>query len=217
MGIDTSNKTQDQELTKKKFLNNSIGFETFGGKFTPILKQGLSIPCEEMVLFTKEEDNQTSMDINVFQGNGKFLSDPSFIAIGKFTLTGLPKVVEGKILIIVRFLVTQDGKFRIEANVNDSGQSIEVIKAGKESDNEEHIIDVTTQIMNKNDLPRFHPKRIFAICTVEGLYYAGIVGILAGIYGLLTGSRIVLDSFELLLKVAGIAFIVGFLVGLRKL
>ncbi len=67
----------------------------------------------------------------------------------------------------------------------------------------------------KNNLPRFQPKRILYFCLMDGLSFGCTVLVISGIYGFLSGTGV--DNIGTTLKWAGIAFLIGCVVGLRKL
>ena len=156
MKENTSGSSKD-EVISKKFLNNSIGIETTGGKFTSILERGLSLPCQKKEIFSTTEDNQASIVIHVFQGDSNFVTDPSIKEIGKFTLKDIPKADAGKPQIEVIFSVNRDGKFYINAKDAPTSKTIEVSKAASDSDSEQPAIDITEKL---DPLTPKHPQSI---------------------------------------------------------
>ena len=114
------------KATQKQFLDTSIGIETLGETFTPILERGSTLPCEKTEIFSTAVDNQQSLEIHVLQGDAKTVSDPSMRNIGRFTLKGIPPGRAGKAQIEVAFAMTSDGQFQLRAKDLTTGHTIEV-------------------------------------------------------------------------------------------
>ena len=112
--------------TLKTRLDASIGVETSKGMFTPILKRGLSIPCQKIEVFSTTADNQESIDIHVLQGNANTISDPTVITIGKVSLKGISHARAGIPQIQVCFSVNVVGEFQLSAKELTTGRNIEV-------------------------------------------------------------------------------------------
>ena len=66
----------------------SLGIETLGGVMTPLIGRNTTIPTEKAEIFSTAEDNQTTVEIHVLQGERKMALDNK--TIGKFQLTGIP-------------------------------------------------------------------------------------------------------------------------------
>ena len=67
----------------------------------------------------------------------------------------------------------------------------------------------------KKQLPRFHPKRVLILCLNDALGLAGSLFLVLGVLGLLKGTVIV--PVGTMFKWAGIAFLIGFVTGLRNI
>ncbi|MFP4647030.1 MAG: molecular chaperone DnaK, partial [Candidatus Acetothermia bacterium] len=66
----------------------TLGIETLGGVTTPLIDKNTTIPTEKTKTFSTAEDNQTTVDIHVVQGERKMAEDNK--SIGRFQLTGIP-------------------------------------------------------------------------------------------------------------------------------
>jgi hypothetical protein len=134
---------KSSSAAQKEFLNTSIGIETLGETFTPILERGSTLPCEKTEVFSTAADNQQSLEIHVLRGDAKSVSDPSMRNVGRFTLKGIPPGRAGEPQIEVAFAVTSDGQFQLQAKDLTTGHTIEV--AGEDTDSDISELDLTNR------------------------------------------------------------------------
>ena len=66
----------------------SIGLETLGGVMTKIIPRNTTLPTSKSEVFSTAADGQTSVDINVLQGEREFVRDNK--SLGSFRLDGIP-------------------------------------------------------------------------------------------------------------------------------
>src|SRR5881398_936682 len=71
----------------------SLGIETLGGVTTVLIPRNTTIPTKKSEVFSTAEDNQTTVEIHVLQGERQMASDNR--TIGKFQLTGIPPAPRG--------------------------------------------------------------------------------------------------------------------------
>lgn len=97
----------------------SLGIETSGGIMNQIIKRNSTLPCEASKVFSTVDDNQESVDIQVFQGERQFTKDN--IRLGIFTLEGLPRAARGVPKIMVKFSLDCDGLLNVSAVDKNTG------------------------------------------------------------------------------------------------
>ena len=66
----------------------SLGIETLGGVLTHLIERNTTIPTKKSQVFTTAEDNQTSVEVHVLQGERAMARDN--VTLGRFHLTGIP-------------------------------------------------------------------------------------------------------------------------------
>ena len=117
----------------------SLGVETMGGVMTKIIDRNTTIPTKKSQIFTTPADNQTSVEVNVLQGEREFARDNK--QLGLFKLDGIAPAPRG----IPQIKVT----FDIDANgiVNVSAQDM---ATGKE----QHITITSGSNMSKEDIDK---------------------------------------------------------------
>ncbi|MEM7418004.1 MAG: molecular chaperone DnaK [Gemmatimonadota bacterium] len=91
----------------------SLGIETLGGVMTPLIERNTTIPTKKAEVFSTAEDNQTSVEIHVLQGERKMAMDNK--TIGKFTLTGIPPATRGTPQVEVTFDIDANGILHVSA------------------------------------------------------------------------------------------------------
>lgn len=91
----------------------SLGIETFGGGFSPIIKRNTTIPTRKRQTFTTAEDGQTLVRIKVYQGERSIAAQNNLL--GEFELRDLPPLPKGKVNIDVSFEVDENGLVIVRA------------------------------------------------------------------------------------------------------
>ncbi len=102
----------------------ALGIETLGGTFSKIITGNTTIPAEESETFTTNVDNQTSIDVNIFQGERELIKHCR--ALGQFKLSGIPAMKSGYPLVQVQFRVDANGILTVSADEKRSGKKAEI-------------------------------------------------------------------------------------------
>ncbi|MDP4200927.1 MAG: Fe-S protein assembly chaperone HscA [Bacteroidota bacterium] len=104
----------------------SLGIETMGGMMSTIIPRNTTIPTKVTENYTTFADNQTGVEINVFQGERDFVRDNRHLA--GFTLKGIPPMTAGAAKVEVTFLIDADGILQVHARETHTGieQEVEV-------------------------------------------------------------------------------------------
>ena len=75
-------------------LVESVGIETLGGVFTPLLNAGCTLPCEVTNTFSTAADNQTEISVALLRGTEDLATDNH--ALGRFVVKGIPPAPRGE-------------------------------------------------------------------------------------------------------------------------
>jgi molecular chaperone DnaK len=98
----------------------TLGIETLGGVSTPLIKRNTTIPTSASQVFSTAADSQTSVEINVLQGERELASDNT--SLGRFILDGIPPSPRGVPQIEVSFDIDANGILNVSAKDKASGK-----------------------------------------------------------------------------------------------
>jgi molecular chaperone DnaK len=114
----------------------SLGIETLGGVSTKLIEKNTTIPTKKSEIFSTAADNQTSVEINVLQGEREFGRDN--ISLGKFHLMEIPPSPRGVPQIEVTFDIDSNGIINVAAKDLGTGkkQTITITASTKLSQSE---------------------------------------------------------------------------------
>ncbi|HEX6023040.1 MAG TPA: Hsp70 family protein, partial [Solirubrobacter sp.] len=91
----------------------SLGIETLGGVMTTLIPRNTTIPTKKSETFSTADDNQTTVEIHVLQGERDMARDNR--TIGKFQLTGIPPAPRGVPQVEVTFDIDANGILHVSA------------------------------------------------------------------------------------------------------
>jgi molecular chaperone DnaK len=91
----------------------SLGIETLGGVTTVLIPRNTTIPTKKSETFSTADDNQTTVEIHVLQGERELARDNR--TIGKFQLTGIPPAARGMPQVEVTFDIDANGILHVAA------------------------------------------------------------------------------------------------------
>jgi molecular chaperone DnaK len=98
----------------------SLGIETLGGVMTALIERNTTIPTKKAEVFSTAEDNQTTVEIHVLQGERQMAMDNK--TIGKFQLTGIPPAPRGMPQVEVTFDIDANGILHVSAKDRATGK-----------------------------------------------------------------------------------------------
>jgi molecular chaperone DnaK len=117
----------------------SLGIETMGGVFTKLVDRNTTIPTRKSEVFSTADDNQTAVDIYVFQGERPMARDNKLL--GNFRLDGIPPAPRGVPKVEVTFDIDANGILNVTARDQTTGK-------------EQKITITASTNLNKDDIER---------------------------------------------------------------
>ena len=117
----------------------SLGIETLGGVCTKLIERNTSIPTRKSQVFSTAADNQTSVEVNVLQGEREMAADNK--SLGRFHLDGIAPARRGVPQIEVTFDIDANGIVNVSAKDLGTGK-------------EQHITITASSNMSKEDIDK---------------------------------------------------------------
>ena len=98
----------------------TLGLETLGAVSTPLIQRNTTVPTSKTEVFSTAADNQTSVEINVLQGERAMATDNK--SLGRFILSGIPPAPRGVPQIEVTFDIDANGILNVAAKDKATGK-----------------------------------------------------------------------------------------------
>jgi molecular chaperone DnaK len=147
----------------------SLGVETLGGISTKVIERNTTIPTKKSQIFSTAADNQTTVTINVLQGERAMARDN--LSLGMFNLTGIPPAPRGVPQIEVTFDIDADGILNVSAKDLATGreQKITITASTKLSEQEKDRMMKEAEKFAEEDEKR--KKEIEVLNEADSLIY----------------------------------------------
>ncbi len=115
----------------------TLGIETLGGVFTPLIERNTTIPSRKSEIFSTAADNQSTVEIHVLQGERKMARDNK--TIGRFHLDGIPPAPRGVPQVEVTFDIDANGILHVNAKDLGTGKEQKITITASSGLSEEEI------------------------------------------------------------------------------
>lgn len=145
----------------------SLGVETKGDQFTPLIERNATIPIKKSMVFTTISDNQTTVTIHVVQGEREIASENK--SLGHFDLIGIPLAPKGIPQIEVSFEIDVNGMAVVSAVDKQTGlsQSMQIHPASGLSPQEIERILAESENFEEQDRKRVRQNQLRLLLREE--------------------------------------------------
>ncbi len=121
----------------------TLGVETLGGVMTPLITRNTTVPTSKSEIFSTAADNQTSVEINVLQGERPMAADNK--SLGRFILDGIPPAPRGIPQVEVMFDIDANGILNVHAKDKATGKSQSIKITGSTGLSKDEIDKMTKE------------------------------------------------------------------------
>jgi molecular chaperone DnaK len=147
----------------------SLGIETLGGVTTVLIPRNTTIPTKKSETFSTAEDNQTTVEIHVLQGERQMAIDNR--TIGKFQLTGIPPAPRGVPQVEVTFDIDANGILHVSAKDKATGKEQKIRIESSSGLNESEIEQMVKNAEQHASEDRDRREQIDQRNQLDGLVY----------------------------------------------
>jgi len=147
----------------------SLGIETLGGVMTKIIERNTTIPTKKSQIFTTAEDNQTSVEIHVLQGERQMSGDNRTLA--RFILDGIPPSARGIPQVEVAFDIDADGILHVSAKDTASQKEQKVRVEASSGLNKDEIDSMVKDAEDKSEEDKKRQELVESRNKLDELIY----------------------------------------------
>jgi len=148
----------------------SLGIETLGGVLTHLIERNTTIPTKKSQVFTTAEDNQTSVEVHVLQGERSMARDN--VTLGRFHLTGIPPAPRGVPQIEVSFDIDANGIINVHAKDLGTGNEQKITITASTKLNKEEIDRMVKQAQDYADQDKHTKEKVETKNKADNLAYS---------------------------------------------
>ena len=147
----------------------SLGVETMGGVMTKMIDRNTTIPTSKSEIYSTASDNQTSVEINVLQGEREMARDNK--SLGRFTLTGIPPARRGVPQIEVTFDIDANGIVKVTAKDLGTGKAQQITISGSTALTDDEVDRMVKDATAHEEEDKKHKEEIEIRNQVDSLVY----------------------------------------------
>ncbi len=148
----------------------SLGIETLGGVLTHLIERNTTIPTKKSQVFTTAEDNQTSVEVHVLQGERSMARDN--VTLGRFHLTGIPPAPRGVPQVEVSFDIDANGIINVHAKDLGTGNEQKITITASTKLNKDEIDRMVKQAQDYSDQDKRAKERAETKNKADSLAYS---------------------------------------------
>lgn len=121
----------------------TLGIETLGSVSTPLIERNTTVPSSKSQVFSTAADNQTSVEVNVLQGERPMAADNK--SLGRFILDGVPPSPRGVPQIEVAFDIDANGILNVTAKDKATGKEQKITIKGSTGLSDDEVEKITKE------------------------------------------------------------------------
>ena len=148
----------------------SLGVETMGGIMTKMIDRNTTIPTSKTEVYSTAADNQTSVEINVLQGEREMAADNK--SLGKFNLSGIPAARRGVPQIEVTFDIDANGIVKVTAKDKATGKSQQITISGSTALSDDEVDRMVKDAESHAEEDKKHKDEIEVRNQTDSLAYS---------------------------------------------
>ena len=148
----------------------SLGVETMGGVMTKMIDRNTTIPTSKTEIYSTAADNQTSVEINVLQGEREMAADNK--SLGKFQLTGIPAARRGVPQIEVTFDIDANGIVKVTAKDKGTGKEQQITISGSTALSDDEVDRMVKDAESHAEEDKKHKDEIEVRNQTDSLAYS---------------------------------------------
>ncbi len=148
----------------------SLGVETMGGIMTKMIDRNTTIPTSKSEIYSTAADNQTSVEINVLQGEREMARDNK--SLGKFNLTGIPSARRGVPQIEVTFDIDANGIVKVTAKDKGTGKQQQITISGSTALSDDEVDRMVKDAESHAEEDKKHKDEIEVRNQTDSLCYS---------------------------------------------
>ena len=152
------------------FTPLSLGVETMGGVMTKMIDRNTTIPTSKTEVYSTAADNQTSVEINVLQGEREMAADNK--SLGKFNLSGIPAARRGVPQIEVTFDIDANGIVKVTAKDKATGKSQQITISGSTALSDDEVDRMVKDAESHAEEDKKHKDEIEVRNQTDSLAYS---------------------------------------------
>ena len=147
----------------------TLSIETLGGVATPLIERNTTIPAKKSQVFSTASDMQTSVEINVVQGERPMAADDK--SLGKFILDGIPSAPRGVPQVEVTFDIDADGILNVSATDKATNRSQRITIQPSSGLNDAEIQRMTREAEQYKEADRQRKEQVEVRNTGDSTVY----------------------------------------------
>ena len=147
----------------------SLGLETEGHIFTRLIDRNTTIPCEKSQVFSTAADGQTTVEINVLQGERQMAYDNK--SLGRFQLTGIAPAPRGVPQIEVTFSIDANGIVNVSAKDKATNNEQKITITASTNLTEEEINQRVKEAEQYAEQDKKRKEEVETLNRADGLIY----------------------------------------------